>query len=230
MSMPEKQHIIEAFQFELGKCLNKEIQQQVVDMYANVDHFLAEQIALGLGLEVPEKGKESVVTDQSSALSQLNTPMSAKTRKVAILAHNGFNGEDLMKVLKSFDQAGIMAEIVSNRQGKIKSVNGAELKVDQTFLTTDSVLYDAVFIATGQDSVNALKKNKKTSEFLLNAFNHYKAIGAPKEGADLMKAFLMESEEAASGVVTSTNTENMDHSIEAFIQAVAKHRHWDRQI
>ena len=230
MSMPEKQHIIEAFQFELGKCLNKEIQQQVVDMYANVDHFLAEQIALGLGLEVPEKGKESVVTDQSSALSQLNTPMSAKTRKVAILAHNGFNGEDLMKVLKSFDQAGIMAEIVSDRQGKIKSVNGAELKVDQTFLTTDSVLYDAVFIATGQDSVNALKKNKKTSEFLRNAFNHYKAIGAPKEGADLMKAFLIESEEAASGVVTSTNTENMDHSIEAFIQAVAKHRHWDRQI
>lgn len=230
MSMPEKQHIIEAFQFELGKCINKEIQQQVVDMYANVDHFLAEQIALGLGLEVPEKGKESVVTDQSAALSQLNTPMSAKTRKVAILAHNGFNGEDLMKVLKSFDQAGIMAEIVSDRQGKIKSVNGAELKVDQTFLTTDSVLYDAVFIATGQDSVNALKKNKKTSEFLLNAFNHYKAIGAPKEGADLMQAFLMESEEAALGVVTSTNTENMDHSIEAFIQAVAKHRHWDRQI
>ncbi|WP_455675674.1 catalase [Pradoshia sp.] len=229
MSMPEKQHIIEAFQFELGKCLNKEIQQQVVNMYANVDHFLAEQIAVGLGLEVPEKGKESVVTDQSPALSQLNTPMSAETRKVAILAHNGFNGEDMMKVLKAFEQAGMIAEIVSNHQGKIKSENGAELKVDQTFLTTDSVLYDAVFIATGQESVNALKKNKKINEFLLNAFNHYKAIGAPKEGAALMQGFLMGSEEAA-GIVTSTEAEDIDHSITAFIQAVAKHRHWDRQI
>ncbi len=230
MSMPEKQHIIEAFQFELGKCLNKEIQQQVVNMYANVDHFLAEQIAVGLGLDVPEKGKESAITDQSPALSQLNTPMSAETRKVAILAHNGFNGEELMKVLKAFEQAGMIAEIVSEQQGKIKSENGAELKVDQTFLTTDSVLYDAVFIATGQESVNALKKNKKINEFLLNAFNHYKAIGAPKEGAALMQAFLMGSEEAAAGVVTSTDAEDIEHSITSFIQAVAKHRHWDRQI
>ena len=230
MSMPEKQHIIEAFQFELGKCLNKEIQQQVVDMYANVDHFLAEQIAIGLGLEVPEKDKESTVTDQSPALSQLNTPMSPQTRKVAILVHNGFVGEDLMKVLKAFEQAGMIAEIVSEQQGKIKSANGAELKVDQTFLTADSVLYDAVYIATGQESVDALKKNKKVNEFLMNAFNHYKAIGAPKEGAALMQAFLMESEKAAAGVITSTNTDKIDDSIEAFIQAVAKHRHWERQI
>ncbi|MGM9931652.1 catalase [Pradoshia sp.] len=231
MSMPEKEHIIEAFQFELGKCLNKDIQQQVVNMYAHVDHFLAEQIAYGLGLEVPEKGSgEPSVTDQSPALSQLNTPMSPKTRKVAVLAHNGFNGEDLMSVLKAFDNAGMIAEIVSEHQGKIKSANGAELKVDQTFLTTDSVLYDAVFIATGEESVNSLKKNKKVNEFLMNAFSHYKAIGAPKEGSALMQAFLMESEAASIGVVTSIPDDPIEAVTDTFIQAVAKHRHWERQI
>ena len=36
MSKTEKAHIIEAFSFELGKVKSKDVQQQVVDMFANV--------------------------------------------------------------------------------------------------------------------------------------------------------------------------------------------------
>ena len=229
MSTIEKQHIIDAFRFELGKCLNRDIQQQVVNMFANVDHLLAEQIAVGLGLEVPAEGEieESKVTDSSPALSQLNTALGAKTRKIAVLVHNGFDGQDLKEALVAFDEAGILVHIVSEQQGKIKSANGAELKVDQTFLTTDSVLYDAIFLASGQQSVDALKKSTKVNEFIMDAYNHFKAIGAPKEAADLVAPFIRTSNGTA-GVVTSASDEPIQHSVEQFIEAVGKHRHWDR--
>ena len=229
MSTIEKQHIIDAFRFELGKCLNRDIQQQVVNMFANVDHYLAEQIAVGLGLVVPAEGEieESKVTDSSPALSQLNTALGAKTRKIAVLVHNGFDGQDLKEALVAFDEAGILVHIVSEQQGKIKSANGAELKVDQTFLTTDSVLYDAIYLASGQQSVDALKKINKVNEFIMDAYNHFKAIGAPKEAADLVAPFIRTSNGTA-GVVTSASDEPIQHSVEQFIEAVGKHRHWDR--
>ncbi len=229
MSPVEKQHIIDAFRFELGKCLSRDIQQQVVNMYANVDHYLAEQIAVGLGLEVPSNTdiKESNVTDSSPALSQLNTTMGAATRKIAVLVHNGFDGIDLKQALVAFEEAGITVEIVSENQGKITSANGAELKVDQTFLTADSVLYDAVYLASGQQSVDALKKINKVNEFIMDAFNHFKAIGAPKEAADLVAPFIRTSNGAA-GIITSSSDEPIEISTEQFIEAVAKHRHWDR--
>ncbi|WP_148629610.1 catalase [Bacillus sp. E214] len=229
MSSVEKQHIIDAFRFELGKCLSKDIQQQVVNMYANVDHYLAEQIAIGLGLEVPSNTevKESKVIDSSPALSQLNTTMGAATRKVAVLVHNGFDGIDLKQALVAFEEAGLIAEIVSENQGEITSANGAVLKVDQTFLTTDSVLYDAVYLASGQHSVDALKTINKVNEFIMDAFNHFKAIGAPKEAADLVAPFIRTSNGAA-GIITSASDEPINKSVEQFIEAVAKHRHWDR--
>jgi catalase len=227
MSPVEKQHIIDAFRFELGKCLNKDIQQQVVNMYANVDRNLAEQIAVGLGLEVPAEVEESKVTDSSPAISQLNTAKGVATRKIAVLVHNGFDGMDLKQALVAFDQAGLTAEIVSENQGKIKSANGAELKVDQTFLTTDSVLYDAIYLASGQQSVDALKKLNKVNEFIMDTFNHYKAIGAPKEAADLVAPFIRTSNGAA-GIITSSSEESIETSVDQFIEAVGKHRHWDR--
>lgn len=231
MSDVEKQHIIDAFRFELGKCLDKNIQQQVVNMYANVDHFLAEQIAVGLGLNVPdpEEIPESKVTDISAALSQLNTSKSAATRKVAVLAHDGFNGKDLKEILIALAEAGVIAEIVSENQGKITSANGADLKVDQTFLTSDSVLYDAILIAGGQASVDKLKKVKKVNEFVMDAFNHYKAIGVSEEGADLVAPY-MNTSEATAGIVTkSADAKTVDFTKE-FIEAIAKHRHWDRKL
>ena len=229
MSPVEKQHIIDAFRFELGKCLNKDIQQKVVNMFANVDYYLAEQIAVGLGLEVPAiaEVEESKVTDSSPALSQLNTKMGAATRKIAVLVHNGFDGQDLKEALVAFDKAGLTVHIVSEQQGKIKSANGAELKVDQTFLTTDSVLYDAVYLASGQESVDALKKINKVNEFIMDAYNHFKAIGAPKEASDLVAPFIRTSNGAA-GIITSASDKPFNVSVDEFIEAVSKHRHWDR--
>lgn len=148
----------------------------------------------------------------------------AATRKVAILAANGFNGSEVNQVLESFKSAGITAEIISHNRGVITSSKGQQAEVNQTFLTADSVLFDAVYVPGGQESVNSLKASKEPIYFVDEAYNHFKAIGAGKEGAEILSKAGIGSNDPASGIVAVTDK----NSGTVFIEAIAKHRHWNR--
>jgi catalase len=238
MSEVEKQHMIEAFRFEVGKVQNKDVQQQVVDMFSNVDAFLAEQIALGVGAKVPDAANESQVTLSSPALSQMNTNKSPKTRKVAILADNGFNYSEVNKVMEDLKAAGITPEIVSKNLGMIKG-NGGELEAMKTFLTSHSVMYDAVYVPGGKESVEALKMVPQGKEFVSEAFKHFKTIAVGGEGVELLSADAMKTlgEKGAQsktfsemGIVASRSENDYSSFSENLINAIAKHRHWERVI
>ena len=51
----EKQHLIEAFSFELGKCYEEAIKLRYLDVLAHVDQELAETVADNLGLPHPRQ-------------------------------------------------------------------------------------------------------------------------------------------------------------------------------
>ena len=185
MTEVEKEHIIQAFHFEVGKVKSKDVQQQIVEMFSNVDVELAKTIAFGVGVNPPTNKSEVKMDLASPALSQEQMKVNtAVSRKVAILAADGFNGSEVNQVLESFKSAGITAEIISHNRGVITSSEGQQAEVNQTFLTADSVLFDAVYVAGGQESVDALKASKEPIYFVDEAYNHFKAIGAGKEGAD----------------------------------------------
>ncbi|MGE7762028.1 catalase [Peribacillus sp. NPDC097895] len=226
MTEVEKEHIIQAFHFEVGKVKSKDVQQQIVEMFSNVDVELAKTIAIGVGVN-PPTNKNQVEMDLSSpALSQEQKKVNtAATRKVAILAADGFDGSEVNQVLESFKSAGITAEIISNNRGMITSSKGQEIEVNQTFLTADSVLFDAVYVAGGQESVDALKASKEPMYFVDEAYNHFKAIGVGKEGAEILSMAGIVSTDPAMGIVTVTDNNNSGSD---FIEAIAKHRHWSR--
>ena len=100
MSVPEKEHIIKAFHFEVGKVMDLEIRKGVVDIFNNVDGELAAQIARGVGVPAPEQKGGSPVTKESPNLSQErsehNRKDSIKSRKIAILAANGYDYQELV--------------------------------------------------------------------------------------------------------------------------------------
>lgn len=75
MTDAEKDHIIQAFSFELGKVSNQSVQQQVVDMFANVNLAMAQEVAGNIGVEQPQQAFEiaNEITKTSPALSQENT-------------------------------------------------------------------------------------------------------------------------------------------------------------
>ena len=126
------------------------------------------------------------MTFKSPALSQENTVKLPQTRTVAILAEQGFDDEDLSRVLKEFKKADIIPDIVSSALGVIKGTGGTEIEVGNTLQTVDSVLYDAVYIPGGQESIERLQLYKAASDFINEAFGHYKAIGAAGKGIDLL--------------------------------------------
>lgn len=228
MSDVEKQHMVLAFSFELGKVKSKDIQQQVVEMLGNIDTFLAEQVAESLGAKKPES-KPAEVTMSSPALSQMNTAKLPNTRKVAILADHGFNGAEVSGVMDMLKKSGITAEIVSKQLGMIKGDDGTELEAQHTLLTGSSVLFDALYVAGGQQSVDSLKQKKEAVYFVDEAFSHLKAVGAGKEAAELLAAAGIGHEEAPGVVVFETGKE-VSGDGEKFIKAIAEHRHWNRMI
>ena len=219
MSDPEKKHIVEAFSFELGKCKEVSIRQQAVDMFANVDWQMSRDIAKNIGVEPPASGA-SLPEKKSPALSQENTIKSPMTRKVGILLASDFNGGDLEKVLKEFKEKGVQYEVISEIQGVLIGSDGTKMKVDQTFSTTDPVLYDAIY-AVGGPVINK-SFAKEGSRYIAEAFDHYKPIGATHEGAKWLHNAKMREQ---PGVVTSGD---MEIFTDEFLAAILEHRHWER--
>ncbi|MCV9885527.1 catalase [Metabacillus halosaccharovorans] len=222
MSEPEREHIIGAFSFELGKVKSKSVQQQVVDMFSNVNVELASAVALSIGVTPPKEGGSNI-TKTSPALSQLNTKILPNTRKVGVIIGPNFNGEDVAKVCHALKAEGIIVEVISDKLGIQKGLDGTEIIVDHTFLTSDSVLFDAIYAAGGKDVSQKFKE--QAAYFINEAFSHFKAIGATSEGISwLPKGLLGDS----PGVILEDG--NMNKFAQDFVQAISSHRHWNRDV
>ncbi|NLV51379.1 MAG: catalase [Clostridiales bacterium] len=237
MSSAEKKHIVDAFRFEVGSVTDKQIRQRVVDMFNNVDNTLAQQIAAGIGAESPPAGA-SGNTARSPALSQENTIKTAESRKIAILAENGFNHAELTKIMDFLKGAKVCFEIVSKDLGTIRSTDNKELTVGKSYLTTASVNYDAVYIAGGKDCAGAIAGQGDAIHFINEAYKHAKPIGAAGEGIDVLAStqikgisIVMSDLGAASdaGVVMTRNTADLTEFCNEFLGAVSQHRHWQRE-
>jgi catalase len=254
MSEVEKEHIVEALHFELGKVESMEIRRRVVELLANVDRELAARAAEGVGVKnfsgdlghleefstAPRPAPTGGVNHgrKSPALSMENTIRdSIKGRKVAILAADGFDHAQVSALKARLEGGGAKAEVVSKFGGSIKGAGGREMEVDKLFVTTGSVMYDAVFVPGGAESVEALKAQGDAVHFVNEAFRHCKAIAAAGEGVELLAASdiagvkLSDGDGAAvddKGVVTSRNAADADSLAGMFVEAVARHRHWSR--
>ncbi|QHA94073.1 catalase [Bacillus sp. N1-1] len=221
MSDVEKEHIKNAFSFELGKLQSKSVQQQVVDMLSNINLDLSQTVAQNIGAKEPNEGG-SDITKASPALSQLNTTFTPDTRKVGVIVDNGFNGEELIQVLNELKEKGIKPELISDKRGVKTATDGAEAEIDHTFLTCDSVLFDAIYAVGGNQESKGFYQS--ANYFINEAFSHFKPIGGTHEG---MKWLENNDLVGQSGVVTG---KDMNKFVNEFSEAIATHRHWDRKL
>jgi catalase len=236
MSEWEQQHIVEALQFELGKVEREYIRERMLEHLAHVDHDLATQVAEGLGLQAPgERDAEAANHGRSSpALSQADQPRSAQTRKVAVLAADGVDSGPIEQVLEKLRSSGVICEVLAPHGGKL---NGG-LEVDRPLQTMASVLYDAVLVAGGRESADALRSNGAAVRYVAEAYKHAKPLAAIGEGVELLREAPFDDVKLSdnglvdeSGVVTLANGNGeLDEFADAFIQALAAHRHFDRAV
>ena len=239
LSKVEKEHLIKAAHFELGKVMHKEVKERVLGLFNHIDHEFAKMVAIGLGLPAPEKEVIPNHGKSSPALSMENQPKdSIKTRKIAILAADGFNGAQLMGIQAALKAEGAIPMIVSKFGGKIKSADGMEADVERTLLTSASVMFDAVYVPGGAKSVATLKKDEDALQFVKEAYKHCKALAATSEGMELLKEAnikginLPENGKKMTtdkGVVVSRDASDIKQVAKEFVNAIAQHRHWMRE-
>ncbi len=220
MSGPERQHIIDAFSFEVGKVKDKAIKQRVADMFANVNLELAQAFAVKIGAVPPTSGG-SPVTKSSPALSQANTVKTAYTRKVAIIIAEGFDFKQVNTVMAALQAAGVQPVVISDKQGMITSADGGQLEAEHTFITDASVVFDAVYVDGGKSATPTFEMD--ATQFVKEAFIHYKPIAGTNEGKTWIEKGKMEN---GLGVFLGS-LENNDLAGQ-FVQGVASHRFWDR--
>ena len=169
-SEPEKNHIIDALSFELGKVKTVAIRERMLGILSMIDKGLAAEVAYALGLHVPSSLDKpvnlSVPADGdpaeyaslqvegslpfSDALSMANTPKaSIRTRQIAILAADGVDERSLSTVKEALVAEGAVVSIIAPKLGFLISENNEQIEVDQSFLAAASVLFDAVYVPGG---------------------------------------------------------------------------------
>jgi len=255
----EKMHIVKALRFELSHVQLEWIRERTLVQLSQVDHDLARRVAEGLGMEVPSAegvqlnyggiGADDNPTDFQSAPAKADTGSSphlsiaadspinqgkgsAKTRQVAILATDGADVAAIGELMKTLNDAGAQSAIIATHLGTLKGKDGQGILVNWTFQSTSSALFDAVYVAGGAGSVTKLKQDADAVRFVNEAYRHCKPIAASAEGVELLQAAAYPGATdiiGGDGVVTSSDTKVATLTGQ-FLQAIAKHRFWSREL
>ena len=255
----EQRHLVDALRFELSHVETPQIRQRVVALLANIDTDLAEKVALEIGVEncrtdiswldqattapKPSSRRGAAKPGVSAALSMAGTRKdSIAGRKVAMLIAPGYDGAAAAAMQKALTAGGAMLVPVAPMMGPVVSDAGETMDAKFSLRTADSVLFDAVFLPGGADSIAVLETRIEVQQFLFDAFRHCKAIATTGDGLEIL---------AASGIPVAISPDKMagdapiealpdpalvisedgsDDYIQRFVTAIAQHRHWDREL
>jgi catalase len=190
----EQTHIQDALIFELSKVEHLRIRERVVSHLLNIDNKLAEQVALGLGLQtMPDAAEAALDTRQdlpvSDALSILkNAPNTFKGRKLGILVSDGFDAETFNLLTQSLKEEGASHEVIAAQVGGAKNSNGEVVEADQVINGGPSVLYDAIVLLTTNEGAKKFAEIPEAKDFVSDAYAHMKYIGFSDKATPLIEA------------------------------------------
>ncbi len=222
MTVPERDHIVGAFSFELGKCVHPEVRERTLANLANVDAELCERVALNLGMVAPT-GTPAVDAGASDALSLVPlAPGPITGRVVGVMVGPGVDDAGVTALREALGAEGANLYVIAPTGG---SVAGARqpLPVDRTVLTTQSVEYDALIVAGGA-SAAVVGSDPYTAVNLGEAYRHHKVVAAWGEGAAVLDACGITAD--LPGVVVGAAAD-VGFAVQ-LVEAMGWHRHWDR--
>jgi catalase len=156
-----------------------------------------------------------------------------RTRRIAILVADGVDGEAATTLHEGLLKAGAVPRFVGARLGEVETEQGETLEVEVTMETSPSVVYDAVAVPGGHDAVERLGNIGHALEFIKDSYRHCKPILAVGAGSALLDsagaAESLMSGEKDPGILTFEEGQ-ADSALREFIGAIAKHRHFTREV
>jgi catalase len=234
MSPVEKQHIVNAYAFELGKCYEQTIKERQLRALANIDPHLCRLVATGLGLPAPEPSEQRTEEDASAALSQLGRTWPVDGRLVGIVVDADDAGSlgAVESVRSAVFAAGMVPLLVAAHGGMLESGT----PVQRTFATTRSVEFDALLLAgcpaPAPDALpardakvepDATPLDPRVRLLVEECFRHAKAIGAWGSGSDALTVSGCPA--GAAGVVVGDDATAV---LDQVVGLLGSHRVWER--
>ncbi|KUL43565.1 hypothetical protein ADL12_07380 [Streptomyces regalis] len=128
----EKQHIVAAFRFELGKVGAKAVRTRTVEHLAKVNGELAVEVARGIGVPEPS-GTQAADKLSSPALSleSLRGDGSIRTRQVAVLVADGVDTAQVTSLREALAAEGAIVEALAPTDGAVTGADGERYAVDR---------------------------------------------------------------------------------------------------
>jgi catalase len=233
MTPVEKEHIVRAYTFELGKCYEQAVKERQLAALANIDPVLCQEVATGLGLPAPEPTEPLADVVTSPALSQLGQVWPPDGRLVGIVVDPDGDLDGLAAVRTAVFAATMVPLLIGPHGGALP--NGTPLQ--RTFLTARSVEFDAVLLAgapvpapdamPGRDAKAGAASpptvDPRVRLLVEEAFRHAKVIGAWGAGVDALTASGCTAGDV--GVVTGDDGSEVFAGV---LELLGSHRVWDR--
>ncbi|MFF3736983.1 catalase [Streptomyces sp. NPDC002566] len=240
MTPVEREHIIGAYTFELGKCYEQAIKERGLKVLANIDPELCAAVAEGLGLPAPEPTVPLADVEPSPALSQLGRTWPTDGRIIGVVASPDSDLDGVRAVRDAVLEAGMVPLVVAPTGGVLGSGEGA-VTVQRTYATARSVEFDALLLAgtpsIGGDAFGArdakafpaaprqAAADPRVTLLLSEAFRHGKAIGAWAGGESALEACGIAVD--APGVVLASDGAG---AVREVTRLLGEHRAWERFI
>ncbi|GAA2281043.1 catalase CatB [Streptomyces hawaiiensis] len=237
MSPVEREHIISAYTFELGKCYEQAIKERALNVLANIDAELCARVAEGLGLPAPEPTVPLADVEPSPALSQVGRSWPTDGRLIGIVTGPDGDLDGVRAVREAVLDAGMVPLVIAPRGGKLGTGDGA-VTVQRTFVTARSIEFDALLVAGapaadgaayGSHDAKALSADApgtidpRASLLLSEAFRHGKAIGAWAGGDAALGAIGIPAD--GPGIVVGQSGTSV---LERLQDLMSSHRVWER--
>ncbi|MFI8193777.1 catalase [Streptomyces sp. NPDC085946] len=238
MSPVEREHIIGAYTFELGKCYEQAVKERALQVLANIDPELCAGVAEGLGLPAPEPTVPLADVEPSPALSQVGHTWPVDGRIIGIVTGPDGDLDGVRAVREAVLEAGMVPLVVAPTGGTLGS-GAAAVTVQRTYVTARSVEFDAVLVAgvpaAGRDAYGARDAkaapageapapcDPRVGLLLAEAFRHGKAIGVWAGGEAALRAAGVPAD--APGVVLAGSGAE---ALRRLNDLLGSHRVWER--
>ncbi|WP_414050643.1 catalase [Macrococcus animalis] len=211
LSKPERDHLVDGFAFELGKCKHDFVKENAVNNINYVDHALATEIAERIGVKAPKEDVEVKSDKQSPTLSMENTVKKLDTLSVALMVTEDTKPEDVTSIIKTLTDNKVNHKLVAQ-----KAMNLGDLKVTETFDTVHSTFFDGIIVVDAK--VPLLPPAK---DYIEAANRHFKTIGYSAAAKAAIEATSVDPN--GIGIVEVND-------VNAYLDELVKQRHWDRQL
>lgn len=221
MDPAEQAHIASALVFELSKVSLEHIRVQMMANLRNVDETLAQRVADGLAMDLPEASKTATPVldmEPSPALRIIRGPRELHTlegKTVGILIADGTDADKLATLKDAIKAAGGNVLTIAPKVGNVPLSGGSKVAADAQLFGQPSVTVDACAVILSDEAAVKLVKEGAAVQWVMDAFGHLKAIGANAAAQPLLDKAGVEPDEGVT-------------DLDGFVEA-AKRRYWDRE-